>query len=118
MIALEWKPDPHSVACKPALAFSGSTLLPNPPHWLAGRLGLTSSAFYWTLMPSVTNMHSLVETPKRRYGKRKVKSHCECGRAYGPGHVGILADLEFGPSRLGAEFATRGLGTGLVGLVL
>ena len=30
MIALEWKPDPHCIACKPALAFSGSTFLPSP----------------------------------------------------------------------------------------
>lgn len=80
---------------------------------LAGEpLGLTGSAFYWIPSPSVTSMHSLVETAKRRYGKRKVKSHCECGRACSSGHVGILADLDSGPSHLGAEFATRGLGTG------
>lgn len=89
-----------------------------------GRLFLSSAASYWISIPSVTNMHSLVETPKRRSGKRKVKSHCECGRACRPGHVGILADLDSGalsprpPRGRGRSWQHVGCGRGLVALRL
>lgn len=97
-------PDRRCNSSKPVLAFAAPTLLLLPFRWLIDRVRPAILDFYWLFHPSVI-FTGLVERPKPRRGKRKVKSHCEYGRTLCPG---AFWDIGGPPTRLQRREKGRG----------